>query len=345
MGVYQRGDNWYIDFTFKGQRVRESIGPSKKDAQKVIDKRKTEIIENKYLDIRKEPDPILFHDFSKEYLQWARANKKPSSVQRDLCSLRSLDKEFETKILQEITTWQIEKYKAKRKEMVKPATVNRELALIKHLYTKALEWGRAKENPARKVRLLKGEVKRVRFLMPDEVQILLSNCPDCLIDLVTVAVHTGMRRGELLSLQWPQVNFEQGFITLLDTKNHERRDVPMNETVNALLKGMEKRALYVFCGDSGKPFDRVDPLFHNTVKKAGLKDFKFHDLRHTFASNLVMAGEDLNTVRELLGHKDLKMTLRYAHLAPGKKSKAVNVLDKVLSQPHKAEVIELKRAL
>ena len=150
MGVYLRGDNWYIDFTFKGQRIRESIGPSRKGAEKVIAKKKAEIAENKFLDVRKDPDPVKFHEFAKEYLQWAKANKKPSSYIRDLCSLRALDKEFENKILQEITTWQIEKYKAKRKEDVKPATLNREIALIKHLYTKAIEWGKCKETPAKK---------------------------------------------------------------------------------------------------------------------------------------------------------------------------------------------------
>jgi len=76
MAIYQRGDNWYIDFTFKGQRVRESIGPSKKNAQKVINKKKTEIVENKYLDVRKDPDPVKFHDFAKEYLQWGRRIKR-----------------------------------------------------------------------------------------------------------------------------------------------------------------------------------------------------------------------------------------------------------------------------
>ena len=345
MSIYKRGENFYIDFTFKGQRVRESIGPSKKNAQKVIDKRKTEIIENKYLDIRKEPDPIKFHDFAKEYLQWARANKKPSSVQRDLCSLRALDKEFETKILQEITTWQIEKYKVKRKETVKPATLNRELGLVKHLFSKAIEWNKAKENPAKKVRLLKGEVKRVRYLMPDEVQTLLSNCIDHLRPIVTVAVHTGLRRSEIFNLRHDQVNFEQGIISILDTKNHERKDVPMNETVKAVLKGIENNGPYFFCNANGKPFIDVRESFHSALKRSGIENFRFHDLRHTFASNLVMAGEDLNTVRELLGHKDLKMTLRYAHLAPGKKAKAVNVLDKILTQSPRAEVIELKRVL
>ncbi len=268
-----------------------------------------------------------------------KANKKASSVQRDLCSLRALDKEFETKILQEITTWQIEKYKVKRKETVKPATLNRELALIKHLYVKAIEWGKAKENPAKRAKLLKGEVKRVRYLMPEEIQTLLSNCIDHLRPIVEVAVHTGLRRSEILNLRRDQVNLEQGIISILDTKNHERKDVPMNETVKAVLKGMENKGLYFFCNPNGKPFVDVRQSFHVALKLSGIENFRFHDLRHTFASNLVMAGEDLNTVRELLGHKDLKMTLRYAHLAPGKKAKAVNVLDRIMSQkPPQQEV-------
>lgn len=111
--------------------------------------------------------------------------------------------------------------------------MNRELAFLKHFYTQATEWGKCKESLARKVKLLKGEVKRVRFLMPDEVQRLLSNCSDQLKRLVTVAVHTGMREGEFLGLQGPQINFQQGIISILETKtkNDERRDIPMDETV------------------------------------------------------------------------------------------------------------------
>lgn len=119
MAVYQRGKNWYIDFTFHGERIREMIGPSRKGAEKVIAKRKAEIAENKFLDVRKEPEPISFYDFAKEYLQWAKANNKPSSYIRDLSLMRQLNSEFESKSIQEITTWQIEKYKAKRKDEIK----------------------------------------------------------------------------------------------------------------------------------------------------------------------------------------------------------------------------------
>jgi integrase len=332
MAIYQRGKNWYIDFTFKGQRIRESIGHSRRNAKKVMAKKETEIIENKYLDIRKEPEPIAFFDFAKQYLQWSKANKKATSHVRDLCSMRVLNGDFEKQNIHEITTWQIEKYKAKRKEKVKPATVNREIALIKHMYTKAIEWGRCRDNPAKKVKLLKGEVKRLRFLMPGEVQTLLSNCARHLRPIVTVAIHTGMRRSEILMLRRDQANLEQGIISILDTKNHERKDIPINETVKAVLKGVEDRGEYFFCNRQGKPYGDIKESFQAALKKSGIEDFRFHDLRHTFASNLVMAGEDLNTVRELMGHKNMSMTLRYAHLAPGKKARAVNVLDRVMSQ-------------
>lgn len=107
MGVYQRGNNWYIDFWFKGQRIRESIGHSQKNAEKVIAKKKTEIVENKYLDIRKEPDPIKFHEFAKEYLTWAKTNKKASTYSRDLYIMKYFDRHFEGKYLPEITAWLI----------------------------------------------------------------------------------------------------------------------------------------------------------------------------------------------------------------------------------------------
>ena len=303
MAVYKRGNNYYIDFTFHGQRVREMIGPSRKGAEKVIAKRKAEIAENKFLDKRKEPDPVSFYEFAKEYLQWSKTNKKPSTVRGEISFVRQLNKEFETKNIHEITTWQIEKYKTKRKEEVKPASVNRELALFKAMLNKAVEWSRLKENPGKKVKLLKGTVKRVRFLMPEQVRILLSNCADHLTPIVTVAVHTGMRKGEILGLRRDQVNFEQGMISILDTKNHERRDIPMNETTKTTLRAIENRGPYFFCNEDGQRLKFIDGAFRTAVRRSGIKNFHFHDLRHTFASNLVMTGEDLNTVAELLGIK------------------------------------------
>lgn len=357
MAVYQRGDNWYIDFTFKGQRVRESIGRSKKNAQKVIDKKRTEIIENKYLDIRKEPDPIKFHEFAKQYLRWAKVNKKDSTYVRDVYIMRQFDSRFEGKYLHEITGWMIEKWKSERKEKCEIATVNRELALLKHLFSKAVEWkdenkiAFLKEDPTKAVKRLKGETKRVRYLLPGEIQKLLLNCEGLLRGflrpLVTVALHTGARKGELQGLQWPQADFELGIISLLDTKNGERRDVPMNETVRATLNGLEKTSEFVFPNRNGKRIDnaQVQISFVKALERSGIEDFHFHDLRHTFASNLVMQeGVELNDVRELLGHKKMEMTLRYAHLSPRHKTRVINKLDLVMSQnpPQGDKVVQLR---
>jgi integrase len=140
-----------------------------------------------------------------------------------------------------------------------------------------------------------------------------------------------MRKGELLGLRWDQVNFEQGIISLLDTKNHERRDIPMNETAKDTLQGIERKGEHVFPNGEGQTFANVRKSFDTAVRKSGITDFRFHDLRHTFASNLVMEGIDIMTVKELMGHKDLTMTLRYAHLAPNHKTRAVNILDRVMS--------------
>jgi len=154
---------------------------------------------------------------------------------------------------------------------------------------------------------------------------------------------------EIQGLEWDRVDFERGIITLLgtDTKNKERRDIPMDETVKATLKAIERTGSLVFPGSTGNRIQdaRLQREFSEARKRAGITNFRFHDLRHTFASNLVMQeGVELNDVRELLGHKKMDMTLRYAHLSPRHKTRVVNILDQVMSQipPHAEKVVQLR---
>lgn len=347
MGVYQRGNSFWIEFRYKKRRYRESVGADKDLAIDVLAQRRVEIRENRFFpDKQKAPDPIKFHEFAKDYVKWARANKKASTVIKDISIMRGLDKEFEGRHINEITTWNIEKWKAKKKEKLKPASVNRELALLKHLFSKAVEWRKLKENPAKMVKRMKGEGKRLRYLMPDEVNSLLSNCDGLLWGLlkplVTVTLHTGARQGELRNLKWSEVSLDMGFITLLDTKNGERRDVPMNETVRSTLEALEKKSEFVFPSTVGRRIThaRIHIAFHEALKRSGIEDFHFHDLRHSFASNLVMEGAELNDVRELMGHKDMEMTLRYAHLSPKHKGKVINILDRVFDRTQKSPQVE-----
>jgi integrase len=144
------------------------------------------------------------------------------------------------------------------------------------------------------------------------------------------ALHTGMRKGEILSLVWDNVDLKHGFILLDKTKNGDRREIPINQTLKSVLQGLVRRldVPYVFFDEAkGRPYKDLKRSFSRACKLAGIKDFRFHDLRHTFASQLVMRGVDITTVSRLLGHKSLTMTLRYSHLSPNHMAKAVELLD------------------
>ncbi|MBU4303748.1 MAG: site-specific integrase [Candidatus Omnitrophica bacterium] len=140
----------------------------------------------------------------------------------------------------------------------------------------------------------------------------------------------GLKRILHLGLRWRDIDIKRGIIHLLDTKNGEKRDVPMNEITQKTIIGVLKHpdTQYIFCNNEGLPYGDIKKSWLTAVKKSNIIDFHFHDLRHTFASQLVMSGVDLNTVRELLGHKSLEMTLRYSHLSPDHKKHAVDILGK-----------------
>lgn len=152
---------------------------------------------------------------------------------------------------------------------------------------------------------------------------------DYLKPLVLLSLHTGMRRGELFALTWQSVNLEAGRITVhgVTAKSGRTRHLPLNSRALAALRGWHdqasEKAGLVFPGKNGAAFNNVRRSWDGVLKAAKITRFRWHDLRHTFASNLVMAGVDLNTVRELLGHSDYAMTQRYAHLAPEHKAAAV----------------------
>ena len=179
------------------------------------------------------------------------------------------------------------------------------------------------------MKFLKEENHKLRFLEKEEIIKLIQCATGLHKPLITVAVFTGVRRGELLGLKWRDLDFNQGLIHLLVTKNGKQREVPMNEQVRQALLSIRKhpKCPYVFVKRNGEPLKDVRRGFTAALKGAGIKDFRFHDLRHTFASQLAMSGVDLNTIRELLGHSDLKTTLIYAHLSKDHKLRAVKLLD------------------
>jgi len=345
MGKYLKGKDWYIDYYVHGKRKREKIGPSKVLAENVLSKRKVEIAENKYLDIKKQ-NKIKFENFTEEYLELHSKINNRSWQKSDLHNITILKRHFSGKYLYEITPIMIERFKTERIKIdeVSPATVNRSLACLKSIFNKAIHWGRVEDNPVKKVKLLKENNKRLRYLEKEEIVKLLSRCSKRLRPIVVLALNTGMRRGEILGLKWQDIDFRRGIIYLYNTKNGEKRELPMNEMAKtALIRTLKHPdSPYIFCDKNGRPFKGNRKSFFTALEKSGIINFRFHDLRHTFASHLVMSGIDLNTVRELMGHKSIEMTLRYAHLSPDYKRRAVDVLNKRMDTIWTPEAKEIK---
>ena len=343
MPVYKKGKNYYIDYYFGGRRKRECVGPDKRLAETVLKKRKVEIAEGRYLDIKKN-EKIKFEDFADQYLELHSKPNNKSWERSDLYNLNSLKRYFSGKYLYEITSIMIERFKTERIKEVSPATVNRNLACLKCMLNKAIQWGKLEENPFKVVKLLKENNKRLRYLEREEIVRLLARCSKRLRSIVVIALNTGMRKGEILGLKWQDIDFKRGIIYLYNTKNGEKREIPVNEMAKtALLRTLKHPdSAYVFCDKKGKPFGNIRKSFFTALKNSAIINFHFHDLRHTFASHLVMSGVDLNTVRELMGHKSLEMTLRYAHLSPDHKRRAVDILSKQMDTIWTPEAKERK---
>jgi integrase len=333
MSLYQRGKSWYYDFLYRGERYTGCIGPvSKTVAKEIMAKKKAEAVAGRYELPSKKLSPRL-EDFVKDYFAYYQANRRPGSVRRHQISWRMMQHMLGSKRLAEITPFDLERYRRQRKQAgVNDVTINRELAFLRHLYTMAITWGKATDNPVKKVRFARENNGRIRMLSLEEEARLLEHCRPQLKPLVMTALHTGFRSAELLSLTWKEVDFRRQTITVQAgyAKNGESRSVPMNTVLTMTLKAVRmntSEAGSVFCNRQGTPYRSFRTTFERAVKKAGLEDFTFHDLRHTFASRLVMSGVDLPTVQALMGHKDISMTLRYTHLSSDHKQRAVRALE------------------
>jgi integrase len=332
-GTYRRGNIWWLMYSgLDGQMHYESSKSTKfRDAEVLLHKRKADIQSGKQVEVKK----IRSHSFNElveEYKKWAERQRCFSSK---IFLIRQLADKFGKQPLRRFTTMQIEQYQTERLQRNKPATVNRVLATLSHMFTKAVDWNMVEEEvqkQIRKVKMLQENNRRLRFLSKEECQTLINYCDPHLKPIVITALNTGMRKGNILNLRWEQVDLKHGFILLDITKNGERHEIPINNTLRATLLSQQRRLDIPYCFHdkaTGKPYKEVKKSFATACRKAGIKDFRFHDLRHCFASSLVMAGVDLTTIKELLNHKSLTMTLRYAHLAPSHKVKAVEVLDEV----------------
>jgi integrase len=377
-GIYKRGCVWWYRYADASGKIARMSSFSKKqaDAVELRSKATLAVRDGKEPEAPKNISSYSFYDLAEKYLSWiagqqASADLKGYIIDRlkereivlpgDNGDMQTVKlgplplRRFNYYLIEQLQTdLKRKELRAPRKnsKRVKDSTAinglkdsgcNRILSTIKHMFSKAVEWDMVEETTLKKIRKIKlpKEVGRLRYLFAKEAQALVSVCETQLQPIVITALHTGMRKGEILKLKWDNVDMHHGFILLDKTKNGERREIPINntlrETQNKLPRNFtgekENRKLvpYVF-HDPGtfKPYGGMKHSFNTAVKNAGFTDFHFQDLRHTFASLAMMSGKiDIATLSKILGHKSLKQKMKYTHLAPPHLQKAVFVMDEV----------------
>jgi integrase len=370
--MYQHGEVWISDFWCNGARYKKSWGAiSKTVAREKERKLRTEILEGKHALKSKR---ILFETFAEKYLKFARTENKPKTAKRKEVSLNMLRPHFAGKSLGSINAWALEQYKKARKEEGRaPGTINRDIDCIKNMMKKAVEWDYLSRNPLHDVKRLKEENQRMWALTPEEQDKLLQACEKStqrgtkqdklfakyLRDLVLVALKTGMRESEIFNIRKGDVHLQERYIQISESKTGEGRCVPINDSLRDLLdrRLQDRRSEYLFCNSRGEKLTVLTNAFWNAVKEAGLIRvdakigksfrFRFHDLRHSVGSRLGMAGKDLKTIMEIMGHKTTKMAMWYQHPASSHKLDVVKILDEVppLFTPEEEEGKEAQKVV
>ena len=303
--------------------------------------------------------------YDKRYKSWAKANIKTANevdrlIQKDFRFLRQRKLSDINPWI--VSSWS----RKSKESGLSNSTINRRVTVLKSILSKAVEWGVIEASPLAGMKREAVDTHSiVRFLDADEQDRLRKALDvrqqkqrderirynqwlqergrpkfprldgmftDYLKPMVLLGLNTGLRRGELFSLTWANVSLEQSLMTVSgeSSKSGKTRHIPLNSEAVSVLKGWletsEGTGLVFPSPKTGKRLDNIKKSWSALVKSAQIMNFRFHDLRHHFASHLVMNGVDLNTVRELLGHRSIETTLRYAHLAPEHKAAAVEVL-------------------
>lgn len=293
----------------------------------------TQLAEGKWLD-----KPIgadrTFRELTEKYLR-EHSERNKASYKTDICLSKNLLRFFGGYNLSEISPKIISEYKYIRMgDGASTKTVNNELTLMSHAFNLAVkEWEWLDENPVRRVSRERVNNLIERWLRPEEEEALLDACSSWLREIVIFAIYTGLRQGEILNLRWPLVDLSRRTMTILEQKNRGKDTLPLNEkAMNILIARSRVKSIStdnVFFSQAGTAINARNLLrsFYKARKQALLEDFRFHDLRHTFATRLVQAGVDLYTVQKLGRWKSVSMVTRYAHHYPESLRPGVEVLD------------------
>ena len=270
--------------------------------------------------------------FSEEYLAHVRAHCAPNTVRTyELLLRRHILPELGTLALGRINPGALQKYADARMSQSAASTVRQELQILSGLFREAMRRDLADRNPVSLVRKPRLDNEIVRYLDPSEEKRLLEEAQEPLRSAILVALHSGLREEEEAALGWGDVRASEGILVIRKTKNRRVRVLPMNGTLRATLEALPRHpeSPYVFTNRrTGTRYDRFNTrAWRRVLGRARIENFRWHDLRHTFGSRLAQAGRSILEIKELMGHSDVTVTLRYTHLAPNNLREAVRALD------------------
>lgn len=316
---------WWVDISIDGQRRRWKVG-SKTAAKAFYQKLKVEAMEGRLFPEKYERKRVMFSELAKDRLALVTAHHSRPKGENHLIERWLID--FKDMDASKITPSMIENVLTEIKQEGKaPATVNHHLELIKAMYNKASRDGLLSVNPAAKVKKYKLNNVIVRYLTPQQEVSLFESLSNTYHPIVKTAINTGIRQGELLRLTWDDIDWNTGILTVKKSKHGQAHRMPMNSLVQEVLSEAFKnrKTDRIFPHDNS----RMRKTFEKAIKAAGLAPFRFHDLRHTFASRLAMKGVNDRTLMTLGGWKSPAMLNRYAHLSPTHLWQAVESLTEI----------------
>ena len=338
MAIIKDGKFYYYDFVFEGKRYRRSCKTiDRKLAEQIEISVKNDIIKRENRLPTNSNKSLLFWTAWENYLK-NNGNSEKAIERKNIAARHFLpffkDKTLSAIVPLDIKNYQLErklelmsleKNKNKKEAEINFRSVNYEVIIISNFFNFCIERGYADKNPAAKIKKL-NELKRLKTLSDEDIVKLIAGATNKLTrDIITFLIYTGCRKGEALNLKWDDTDLQNDIIAIKGTKTKYDRYVPISKPLKELLGGIEKNqdCLYVF-NKKGAKIGNFKKSFHTACRNAGLKDLRIHDLRHVFASKMVMNGTSLYITGELLGHRTTQMTKRYSHLVPETLKKAVD---------------------
>jgi site-specific recombinase XerD len=328
-GLFERAGAWWISYyDSEGKRHREKIG-RRKQAIDAVARRRMEVKDGRFIP-PKQGSRLTFRELAQAAMVQKKLRLAPLSYETDQMRLRKLMPLIGNVPVDGMTPDRIDETLAALRATVSSSTANRYRSLISSIFAFAIRSGRMTVNPVARVKRYKENDSRIRWLKPEEEKAIrkafVADSHEAEFDL---ALNTGMRRGEQFGLEWKDCDIERGILTVKGKTG--RRHIIANKKAIASLRSLQTvrgaSEKYVSPDMSEGVARDWRRWFEDAVEEAGVEDFHWHDLRHTFASRLVMAGVDIRTVQSLMGHKSIVMTMKYAHLAADHRQAAVEKMN------------------